>query len=147
MSTSSVVCSTHIPVVYCKHETSEVTCLVARRHIGVKLRLMVLQWRIQDFLNGGAMVVGKRYMARVRRFSKYIQVHSSTSKYIQVQCTWLQVHPSTVYFKYIQVQCTWLQVHPSTVYLASSTSKYIQVHPSTVYLASSTSKYILVPCT
>ena len=32
-------------------------------------------------------------MARVRRFSKYIQVHSSTYKYIQVQCTWLQVHP------------------------------------------------------
>ena len=62
---------------------------------------------------------------------------SSTSKYIQVQteCTWLQVHPST------------LQEHPSTVYLASSTSKYsvvgfkyIQVQ-CTVYLASRTSKY------
>ena len=143
MSTSSVVCSTHIPVVYCKHETSEVTCLVARRHIGVKLRLMVLQWRIQDFLNGGAMVVGKRYMARVRRFSKYIQVHSSTSKYIQVQCTWLQVHPSTVYlasstskysvlgFKYIQVQCTWLQVHPSTSKYIQVQCTWLQVHPST----------------
>ena len=64
----------------------------------------------------------RRFMTRVRRFSKYIQVHSSTSKYIQVQCTWLQVHPSTVY-------------------LASSTSKYsvlgfkyIQVHSSTMYL-------------